>query len=73
MDGSHGDLGDDGILPGVKKAYRPNWLDDANKIFINKLNEICANYPQVFADVCYYNIFIFLVLFINIFNDRLNT
>ena len=23
------------ILTGVKKAYRPDWLDDANRIFIN--------------------------------------
>ena len=45
--------GDDptAILPGVKKAYRPDWLDDANKVFINRLNDVCSSYQDVFSDV----------------------
>ena len=39
------------ILPGVKKAYRPDWLNDANKIFINKLNDMCGSYHDVYGDV----------------------
>ena len=46
------DRGDDSaILPGVKKAYRPDWLNDANKVFINKLNDVCGSYQDVFNDV----------------------
>lgn len=29
---------------GVKKKYRPDWLDSDNKLFINKLNHVAKNY-----------------------------
>lgn len=31
---------------GVKKKYRPEWLDQENKIFINKLNYLVKNYES---------------------------
>lgn len=53
MDDRDSAQGDDptAILPGVKKAYRPDWLDDANKVFINRLNDVCSTYQDVFSDV----------------------
>ena len=29
---------------GVKKKYRPEWLDQENRVFINKLNAIVKTY-----------------------------
>ena len=29
---------------GVKRKYRPDWLDSENKLFINKLNFVAKNY-----------------------------
>lgn len=34
----------DEFAMGVKKQYRPDWLDSENKLFINKLNYVCKNY-----------------------------
>ena len=41
----------EGVNPGVKKTYRPEWLNDSNKIFINRLDDMCANYREAFDDV----------------------
>ena len=35
----------------VKKKYRNEWMDDENKIFINKLNNICNAYEGTTGDV----------------------
>ena len=35
----------------VKKRYRPDWLDNENKIFINRLNRVCDTYEQTLKDV----------------------
>jgi hypothetical protein len=35
----------------VKKKFRPDWMDDENKIFINRLNKICENYEKSLNDV----------------------
>jgi hypothetical protein len=42
------------MLQGVKKAYRPDWLEDANRIFINKLNDVCHTYNDIYQDVSAY-------------------
>ena len=34
----------DEFAMGVKKKYRPDWLDSENKLFINKLNFVAKNY-----------------------------
>jgi hypothetical protein len=34
----------DDVFMGVKKHYRPDWLQNDNKIFINKLNFVAKNY-----------------------------
>ena len=34
----------DDVYMGVKKAYRPDWLTNENKIFVNKLNFVCKNF-----------------------------
>ena len=34
----------DEFAMGVKKRYRPDWLDSENKLFINKLNHVAKNY-----------------------------
>ena len=35
----------------VKKKYRPDCLDNENKIFINILNRVCDTYEQTLKDV----------------------
>lgn len=71
MDESQSNAGDnDNIMKGVKKAYRPDWLDDANRIFINKLNDVCGTYQDVYADVSSFG-FVHLSPFIA--NYRSNT
>ena len=32
---------------GVKTKYRPDWLDNENTIFINKLNHTTKNFQNV--------------------------
>jgi len=48
--GGGDDSGDDGganDAPVItSKALRPDWIDDENKIFINKLNFICKNFDK---------------------------
>lgn len=34
----------DEFAMGVKRKYRPDWLDSENKLFINKLNHVAKNY-----------------------------
>lgn len=34
----------DEFAMGVKRKYRPDWLDSENKLFINKLNHVTKNY-----------------------------
>jgi hypothetical protein len=36
---------------GVKKKFRPDWLDSENTIFINKLNNVTNNFEDVHANV----------------------
>ena len=36
----------DEFTMGVKKKFRPDWLDSENTIFINKLNFITKNYSE---------------------------
>ena len=36
---------------GVKKNYRPDWLDSENKLFINKLNFVAQNYTETHSEV----------------------
>ena len=36
---------------GVKKQFRPDWLNNENKIFINKLNFVAKNYEQTHKSV----------------------
>ena len=44
---SHAGSLDDAInMQNVKKKFRPDWMDDENKIFINRLNKICENYEN---------------------------
>jgi len=51
---SGGGGGDDSADDGVgndapvmaNKSLRPDWIDDENKIFINKLNFICKNFDK---------------------------
>lgn len=31
---------------GVKKKFRPEWLDSENKMFINKMNFVCKNFEE---------------------------
>ena len=38
-------------MEGVMMTFRPDWLNDANRVFINQLNEVCTKYKGVFADV----------------------
>ena len=48
--GGGDDSGDDGAANDApvitNKALRPDWIDDENKIFINKLNFICKNFDK---------------------------
>ena len=49
---SHAGSMDDAMnMQNVKKKFRPDWMDDENKIFINRLNKICENYEKSFSDV----------------------
>ena len=50
---------------GVKKQFRPDWLNNENKIFINKLNFICKNYDQTHKSVSY-----LLFIIVRIVDDR---
>ena len=34
----------DEVYMGVKKQYRPDWLTNENKMFINKLNSVCSHF-----------------------------
>ena len=36
---------------GVKKAYRPDWLQEENTLFINKLNFVAKSYEDTFNTV----------------------
>ena len=42
--GSDDDMNND--APVLSKSLRPDWIDDENKIFINKLNFICKNFDK---------------------------
>jgi hypothetical protein len=43
---------DDAInIQNVKKKFRPDLMDDENKIFINRLNKICESYEKSFSNV----------------------
>ena len=35
---------DDGLMSKVKKRFRPDWLDNENTIFINKLNQVTQTF-----------------------------
>ena len=39
------------IAMGVKKTYRPEWLDDENTIFINKLNFVTQHFEDAHRSV----------------------
>ena len=51
------DLPDDGgdrfdeFALGVKKKFRPDWLDSENTIFINKLNFVTNNFQETHKNV----------------------
>lgn len=36
---------------GVKKAFRPDWLEEENKLFINKLNFVAKNFEDSYNSV----------------------
>ena len=36
---------------GVKQAYRPEWLESENALFINKLNFVAKNYEDTYKTV----------------------
>ena len=36
---------------GVKKQFRPDWLESENGIFINKLNFASKNFDQTYESV----------------------
>ena len=44
----------DEAFMGVKKQFRPDWLNHENKMFINKLNFVCKNYDQTYKSVSYF-------------------
>ena len=35
----------------IREKYSADWLDEANKVFINELNYLCRNYKGVFSDI----------------------
>ena len=45
---------------GVKKAFRPEWLDSENALFINKLNYCAKNFEPTHKLVSF---FIYLILY----------
>ena len=47
----------DEVFMGVKKKFKPDWLDTENKMFINKLNFVCKNYEQTHKSVSYYSLY----------------
>ena len=49
-----GDQTDKAMQP-VKEAYREEWLNSDNKIFITKLNHLCNNYDKNTNDVSVYD------------------
>ena len=41
----------DEFAMGVKKAFRPDWLESENTLFINQLNLVCKNLSETHKDV----------------------
>jgi hypothetical protein len=41
----------DEFAMGVKRKFRPDWLDSENTLFINKLNFVTTNYEDTFKTV----------------------
>ena len=36
---------------GVKKAFRPDWLEEENKLFINNLNFVAKHFEDTYNSV----------------------
>ena len=59
-EGNEGDRFDEAGM-GVKKQFRPDWLDSENKLFINKLNNVAKNFSETSKDVSYFCWLIFFL------------